>query len=155
MSSNFEAARREILELIPQVAVYFRQHPAPGMPDGLRTVFESHSLTRRHGAVVTQLGIDSPLTVSQLAARLGVSLPNASDLVSDLCRAGLADRAPDPANRRRTLVHLSPEHRAVVAEFLQMRAGPLLRAMDALTPQQREGFLAGLRAWAAEIADQG
>ncbi|MEO3891641.1 hypothetical protein [Nonomuraea sp. B5E05] len=89
----------------------------------------------------------------EIATRLGVFLPNASDLVSDLCRAGLADRAPDPANRRRTLVHLSSEHRAAVEEFLHMRAAPLLRAMDTLTPRQREGFLAGLRAWAAEVAD--
>src|SRR5881396_3187784 len=45
--------------------------------------------------------------IGQIAERLGVGQPTASHLVERLVQAGLVERAEDPANRRRTLAHLS------------------------------------------------
>ena len=47
-----------------------------------------------------------PLTVSELASRLDLTLPTVSGVLADLDRAGLVDRQPDPADRRRTIVEL-------------------------------------------------
>lgn len=107
--------------------------------------------TARHGAVLPQLTVEPSLSVSALADRMGMSLTTASELLSDLSRAGLVERREDPANRRRTLVSLAPRHRAMVEGFVALRAAPLLRVLDDLTPSDRQGFVAGLTAWAREV----
>lgn len=135
---------------MPLVEAYFRRAQAE-MPDELREIFRSHGLTARHGAVIPQLTVESPLSVSELAVRMGMSLTTASELVSDLGRAGLVERREDPANRRRTLVSLAPRHRAMVEGFVALRAAPLLQVLDNLSPADRQGFVAGLRAWARAV----
>lgn len=144
---------REILGLLPFLASYFRQ-PQAEMPEAMREVFVRNGLTNRHGAVTTQLATGPALSVSELAGRLGVSLPTASELVGDLHRAGLVERNEDPANRRRTLVSLTDSYRPLIEEFVTERAAPLFRAMDGLSAQQRDGFVAGLTAWAREARDR-
>ncbi|NUO34398.1 MAG: MarR family transcriptional regulator [Dermatophilaceae bacterium] len=121
------------------------------MPDELREIFRGHRLTARHGAVVPQLTVEASLSVSDLADRMGMSLTTASELLSDLSRAGLVERREDPADRRRTLVSLAPRHRAMVEAFVAQRAAPLLRVLDGLSPADRQGFVAGLTAWAREV----
>ncbi|MFI7106930.1 MarR family winged helix-turn-helix transcriptional regulator [Nonomuraea sp. NPDC050227] len=141
---------REALGFVPLVEAYFRRAQAE-MPDRMREIFRSHGLTARHGAVIPQLTVESSLSVSELADRMGVSLPTASELVGDLSRAGLVERREDPADRRRTLVSLAPDHRAMVEGFVALRAAPLLRVLDNLSPSDRQGFVAGLIAWAHEV----
>nr|WP_083905558.1 MarR family winged helix-turn-helix transcriptional regulator [Nocardia transvalensis] len=121
------------------------------MPAEHHESFIGHGLTSRHGAVCVQLIPDDSLTVSELAARMGLALSTVSELVGDLDRAGWVTRRPDPANRRRTLVSLRPDKREHMETFVARRADPLLTALTTLTPEQREGFAAGLRAWAHEI----
>lgn len=141
-----------MIGLMPLLSPYFR----PGlvsdeMPARLRGVFGEHRLTARHGAVLPQLVAAGPLTVGELARRLRLSLSTASELVGALDRAGLVRRHSDPENRRRTIVTLAPDHRAETERFVATRAAPLLRALDGLSPRDRAGFLAGLRAWAREV----
>ncbi|MER7499257.1 MarR family transcriptional regulator [Nonomuraea pusilla] len=135
---------------MPLVEAYFRRAQAE-MPDELREIFRSHRLTARHGAVIPQLTVEPSLTVTELADRMGMSLTTASELLGDLSRAGLVERREDPANRRRTLVSLAPHHRAMVERFVALRAAPLLRVLDNLSPSDRKGFVAGLAAWAHEV----
>ncbi|MFI7462273.1 MarR family winged helix-turn-helix transcriptional regulator [Nonomuraea sp. NPDC049646] len=141
---------REALGFVPLVEAYFRRAQAE-MPDRMREIFRSHGLTGRHGAVIPQLTVEPSLSVSELADRMGMSLPTASELVGDLSRAGLVERREDPADRRRTLVSLAPDHRAMVEGFVALRAAPLLRVLDSLSPSDRQGFVAGLIAWAHEV----
>ncbi|MFI6789493.1 MarR family winged helix-turn-helix transcriptional regulator [Nonomuraea sp. NPDC050383] len=141
---------KEALGFVPLVEAYFRRAQAE-MPDELREIFRRHGLTARHGAVIPQLTVEASLSVSELAARMGMSLTTASELVSDLGRAGLVERREDPANRRRTLVSLAPRHRAMVERFVALRAAPLLQVLDNLSPADRQGFVAGLRAWARAV----
>ncbi|WP_344680054.1 MarR family winged helix-turn-helix transcriptional regulator [Saccharopolyspora taberi] len=140
----------ELLGLVPLLAAYFRRAHSE-MPAEMREAFTTHGLTARHGAVLTQLIAGDELSVTELSHRLGVSLPTASELVGDLARADWVQRREDPANRRRTLVSLPPERRAALEGFVATRAQPILRAMEGLSPEQREGFLTGLRAWAHEV----
>ncbi|WP_020667035.1 MarR family winged helix-turn-helix transcriptional regulator [Amycolatopsis nigrescens] len=143
-----EAQVLEVLAHVPLLAAFFRRAMAE-MPDELRETYARHGLTARHGAVLTQLLPGQALSVTELAGRLGVSLSTASELVGDLSRAGMAERGEDPANRRRTLVTLADDHRSAFEKFIKLRSEPLLVALENLSPRDREGFIAGLTAWAA------
>ena len=120
------------------------------MPPRLRESFAAHGLGPRHGAVLIQLFGSRPLSVSELADRLGNSLPTVSELLGDLERAGLIQRDVDSTNRRRTLVSLVDERSEQIGEFLELRSAPLLAALDQLTTDQRAGFVHGLRLWVHE-----
>ncbi|ASU81433.1 transcriptional regulator [Nocardiopsis gilva YIM 90087] len=145
---------KEILGFIPLLAGYFRPARAMAdMPDELRALFEDHRLTPRHGAVLTQMLAEEPLTVTALARRLDVSLGTASELVGDLSRTGWVDRREDPDNRRRAFVSIPEGRRPLVESMIAARAAPLLRVLEGLSPRDREGFRAGLRAWAREVRE--
>ncbi|MGK5557684.1 MarR family winged helix-turn-helix transcriptional regulator [Actinomadura kijaniata] len=141
---------REIIGFVPLVEAYFRRGPGE-MPEELSRIFRAHGLTARHGAVLPQLAASGTLSVSELAARMGVSLSTVSELVGTLSRAGLVERREDPDNRRRTLVSLAERNRPAVERFVAERAAPLLRVLDGLSPRDRQGFAAGLAAWAREV----
>lgn len=141
---------KEFLGFVPLLAAYF-QRVRIDMPVELQETFSGHGLTARHGAVLAQLVAQQSISVSDLARRLGLSLSTASELVGDLSRAGVVERKEDPANRRRTLVSLAEQHRPPFEAFVAARAAPLLRVLESLSPRDREGFSAGLTAWACEV----
>ena len=143
------AEEMEAIGLVPLISPYMR-NALTEMPDRLRTVFDVHGLTPRHGAVLPQLIAEQPLTVGELAHRMGLSLSTVSELVSALNKAGLVERREDPENRRRMLVRIDGRYQALVESFIARRSAPLLRALDSLTPGERAGFIAGLAAWARE-----
>lgn len=138
------------LRYVPLLETYYRRAHTE-MPDDLRRLFQDHHLTARHGAVLAQLAHDQRPSVGELSARLGVGLSTVSEMVGDLSRVGLVVRHRDPDNGRRVLVALSDDYRDTMRAFMAGRAAPLLRVFEQLTPSQREGFAAGLRAWAEEV----
>ncbi|MFG2284953.1 MarR family winged helix-turn-helix transcriptional regulator [Streptomyces sp. NPDC048595] len=141
-----------ITGLVPLLEPFFRGSVVRDlMPAPLREAMAAHGLTPRHGAVLPQLLAGEPLTVGEIARRLHVSLPTASELVGALSRAGIVERGEDPANRRRILVSLSEDFRPPLETFVARRTEPLLRALDGLSPGERAGFLAGLTAWVREV----
>ena len=140
----------EVIGFVPLVEAYFRRAPSE-MPATLADVFREYRLTARHGAVLPHLVVETELSVTELAGRMGLSLSTVSELTGDLNRAGLVERREDPANRRRTLVSLAGPHRPAVEEFVALRAAPLLRVLDSLSPRDQAGFVAGLAAWAREV----
>ncbi|MEU8822110.1 MarR family transcriptional regulator [Streptomyces sp. NPDC048636] len=141
-----------VVGLVPLLEPYFRGGAVRAlMPDPLREAMEGNGLTPRHGAVLPHLLAGRPLTVSEIAQRLQVSLSTASELIGGLSRAGIVERAEDPANRRRILVSLAERHRPALETFVARRGEPLLRALDGLSATEREGFLAGLTAWVREV----
>ena len=143
--------QQRLQALVPMLAPHFRRVFAD-MPPRLRSAFESNGLGNRHGAVLAAVLVTEPLGVGELARHLGIGLTNASQLAGDLDRAGWLIRRRAPDNQRRTLLSLPDERRSDVAEFVARRSAPLLRATAQLTPDQRSGFLAGLQAWANEVA---
>ncbi|WP_017568937.1 MarR family winged helix-turn-helix transcriptional regulator [Nocardiopsis halotolerans] len=142
------------LRFVPLIETYFRRAHSE-MPDGLRRLFTNHHLTARHGAVLAQLAHGQELGMGELSTRLEVGASTVSELVGDLSRVGLVARRHDPANRRRVLVSLADEHRDLMRAFVARRAEPLLRTFAQLSPAQREGFAAGLEAWARELHGAG
>ena len=61
----------------------------------------------RHVAALEQLR-GGPITISELASRLDLTLPTVSGVLADLDRAGLVDRHADLADGRRTIVQIVP-----------------------------------------------
>jgi DNA-binding MarR family transcriptional regulator len=97
-------------------------------------------LTPRHVAALEQL-LDGPLAVSELASRLGLTLPTVSGLLADLDRAGFIERQPDPADRRRTIVQVIPGRAALIGEWLDGAARPLARVLGQLSASEQQAFL--------------
>src|ERR1700743_3684961 len=77
----------------------------------------------RHVAALQQLR-GGPVPVSELAARLGLTLPTVSGVLADLDRAGFIERHPDPADRRRTIVAVIPAPAGLIGEWVGWPARP-------------------------------
>jgi DNA-binding MarR family transcriptional regulator len=97
-------------------------------------------LSPRHVAALEQLR-GGPTTVSELAARLGLSLPTVSGVLADLDRAGFVERHADPADRRRTIVQIAPAQTELISQWLNGAALPLARVLDKLEPSEQAAFL--------------
>ncbi|MBD5787334.1 winged helix-turn-helix transcriptional regulator [Cellulosimicrobium terreum] len=96
---------------------------------------------------------DRPCRLGAVAAALDVAPRSVTSKVDDAEAAGLVRRAEDPADRRATLVELTPQGRAVVELVGAQRsssAGTLLDRLDA--PERRE-LLRLLRAVAGGATD--
>jgi DNA-binding MarR family transcriptional regulator len=77
--------------------------------------------------------------VKDLAASAGVSSRNVTGLVDTLERAGFAERAPDPRDRRSVLVRITPAGRTWLEEFRrpsQLAMAALFRGFTAAETTQ-------------------
>jgi DNA-binding MarR family transcriptional regulator len=110
-------------------------------------------LSPRHIAALEQVR-DGPVTVGELASRLGLTLPTVSGVLADLDRAGFVERHPDPADRRRTIVQVIPAQAALIGEWLDGAAKPLARVLDKLSPSEREAFLKAMDLLESELHNQ-
>ncbi|MEC3918176.1 MarR family winged helix-turn-helix transcriptional regulator [Nocardia sp. CDC160] len=142
--------RDRLTVVVPLISAYLRR-ARRDMPANMRQAFETAGLGARHGAVLSFVWSSGPVSVSEVARQLSLSLTNTSQLSGELTRAGWLRRESDPTDHRRTLLSVPPERHDEFGEFLDRRSDVLLRAMTRLTPEQRDGFLAGLNAWADEI----
>jgi DNA-binding MarR family transcriptional regulator len=126
------------------------KHRADPPPRAFREAFEANSLGPRHMPVMIAVALGEGSSVSEIAKRIGLSVATTSLLVGELSRAGLLERAEDPSDRRRTLVSLHKDHRAVMRRFIRKIVEPLRRTLDCLAPNARECFLEGWRLLAKE-----
>ncbi|MFF2779697.1 MarR family winged helix-turn-helix transcriptional regulator [Streptomyces sp. NPDC058052] len=91
-----------------------------------RLADEGHTGFRpAHGFAMQAIGLRGA-TASEIGRRLGVSKQAAGKTVDRLLALGYAERADDPADARRKLVHLTPHGHAVLARsaavFDELRA---------------------------------
>ncbi len=110
-------------------------------------------LSPRHVAALEQIR-GGPLTVGELASRLDLTLPTVSGVLADLDRAGLVQRRPDPADRRRTIVQIIPGQATLIGNWLDGAAKPLARVLDKLTPGEQEAFLKAMDLLETELHRQ-
>jgi DNA-binding MarR family transcriptional regulator len=85
-------------------------------------------------------GADGPLRMSDLADRLGIVPRSATTVVDALAASGLVERAPDPANRRSTLVEPTADGREALARMADARRAATAEIFAVLTPEQRESL---------------
>jgi DNA-binding MarR family transcriptional regulator len=110
-------------------------------------------LSPRHVAALEQL-LGGPVTVGELASRLGLTLSTVSGVLADLDRAGFIERHPDPADRRRTIVQVIPARAALIGEWLDGAARPLARVLDQLSPSEQQAFLKAMDLLETELHSQ-
>lgn len=89
-----------------------------------------------------------PMTISDLAAAATIDAPAATVGVNELEKRGLAERAVDPSNRRRKLVSLTDDGRALLADAMTTDdpAPPPFAALDGDEVAALERLLAKLDA---------
>ena len=146
-SSQHSLLCLRLMQLFPRVTRGMRRWQDRAAP------MAAAPLGPRHVAALQQVR-GGPVTVGELAARLGLTLPTVSGVLADLGRAGFVERHPDPADRRRTIVAIAPAKAAVVAEWLDGAASPIARVLDKLSPSEQEAFLKAMDLLEAELRHQ-
>jgi len=118
-------------------AVYLTFHRR----DGPRSQLASASR-----AVLEHLALAGPLTVGEAAAHLSRAQSVISEIVTHLERQGLLEREDDPADRRRTLIWLTPRgHDALRRDREVLGVDHLARALARMPRGQADELIAGLR----------
>ena len=96
-------------------------------------------------AVLEHLAMAGPLTIGEAAAHLNRAQSVISEIVSHLEGDGLLERESDPADRRRTLVWLTPAGQAALRRDREVLGlDQLARALARLPPGQADALIAGL-----------
>jgi DNA-binding MarR family transcriptional regulator len=131
--------------------LWARRRPTPEL---LELVQGEPQLGRRHVAVLAHIGTEGERTVGDLARELGLSLPAASKLTTELETHQLVQRREDADDRRRTVVGLNALTEDRVRTWLDRRSLPLEQALAGLTSAEREGFLKGLGALADALMEE-
>src|ERR1700733_7256056 len=97
-------------------------------------------------AVLEHLALAGPLTVGEAASHLARAQSVISEIVTHLEGQGLLEREDDPADRRRTLIWLTPGgHEALRREREDPETDHLTRALARLPPGRADDLIAGLR----------
>jgi DNA-binding MarR family transcriptional regulator len=104
----------------------------------LRRLRAEHRFSLSHGAVLGRLDREGPQCVSDLAVAEHVRPQSMAQAVHDLAADGYLRRRPDPTDRRRMLVELTAEGRAVLEADRREREGWLAKTIaEDLTPDER------------------
>ena len=97
-------------------------------------------------SVLEHLALAGPLTIGEAAAHLARAQSVISEIVTHLERQGLLEREDDPADRRRTLIWLTPAgHEALRRDREVLGVDHLARTMARLAPGRADELIAGLR----------
>lgn len=125
-----------LLTLVPVLRALFR-----GARDAVRS---SSPLTPRQMQALCVIYLEPSLSVSQLAARLGIALAGASQIVAQLAALGVVRREEDPIDHRRTVVVPGKRFDQIFEEQVGARLAPLRRALASLEDDERAGLVRGL-----------
>ncbi|MDT7803119.1 MAG: hypothetical protein QOI78_6552 [Actinomycetota bacterium] len=137
---SVEDGVRQLLLLMPRLVGRAKRTPVPDELNGC-------TLAPRHLSLLSYLLFDGPMTVTELAGRLEVAPTTASLMVGDLNRQGVLNRDEDPADRRRTIVSITPDKRPAVDAWLARGAQAWSNALAPLTPAERKLVISTLEAY--------
>ena len=146
--SQHSALCLRLMQIFPRVTRGMRRWQDGAAPSA------QASLGPRHAAALQQLR-GGPLTVGELASRLGLTLPTVSGVLADLDRAGFVERRPDPADRRRTIASIVSAQAALIDEWLDGAADPLARVLDKLSPSEQHAFVKAMDLLETELRSPG
>ena len=117
-----------MLWLLADVITGLKRSGGHEIPEECRTPFESGALGPRHVPVLMTVTFMGELSVSQIAERI-----------------------EDDRDRRRTIVRLHEDYRAVMDGWAEARFAPVGRALGGMSPTAHQHLLDGLRSIAAEL----
>jgi DNA-binding MarR family transcriptional regulator len=138
-----------IEELLPELVALLRPKvPRDPITDERITVEQIH--------VLDQLEPVTPITVSGLAAKLGVSVPAASMAIRRLVARGYVEKKVDPDDRRRRLLTITPSGLFARRAGLIPDVAMIRRALERVIPRQRSLSVLGLtHLWRGAIMGRG
>ncbi len=149
-TSPIDAQAVELVQLLR--AVGMRGRPSGQFAQLLRTgAAAGCALGPRHLPLLLTLALEGESTVGELAGRIGLAPATTSLLANELSRAGLLDRREDDQDRRRTIVSVPEQHRAVIEEHARRRIAPLQRALDRLGSRRSAELFAALHLLIEEL----
>ncbi len=109
----------------------------------------------RHVMALFHLAINGPMSVSELANNLGVTLTTASLSVTQMATSELVIRKEDPSDHRRTIVSVSPNIEPIIKEVFTTKVQALEKGLAVLGPKRSEAFLRDLELLLEAIEAQG
>jgi DNA-binding MarR family transcriptional regulator len=115
----------------------------------LRRLSPRSGLSFTAAATLATLERSGPCRLTWLAASEGVTQPAMTQLVARLQDAGLATRAPDPADGRVVQVRITADGKAMLAQRRAVRAGRLAGLLAQLSPEDQAALAAALPAMEA------
>lgn len=129
---------------------FFPSHPAPPgdfadghdwAPHGRRGLRERSGGPALLRLLATLLREETPLSVSELAALIGVDQPRASRLVQQAVERGHAEREADPNDARRTRVRITESGQQMVQGVRGRQREDATAALLALTEPERNELI--------------
>jgi DNA-binding MarR family transcriptional regulator len=121
---------------------YQVNHLARLMALALRDRIAAHGVTPGQFAQLLALYEEDGLTQAELCTRVGIEQPTMASTLARMERDGLVERVPDPHDRRRSLVHLTPRARAFEDELVAAAQEVNDEATTGLTPAEAAALLA-------------
>jgi DNA-binding MarR family transcriptional regulator len=92
-------------------------------------------------AILSELSLDGWLTNGQIAERLGMSTGGVTPALDRLERSGFVERSPYPADRRSSVVSITPDGQGVLREASELLASELEGFIEELDERDRETIL--------------
>jgi DNA-binding MarR family transcriptional regulator len=89
-------------------------------------------------------GAGEPLSPTEIARRLIVTTASVTSLLDTLERRGLVERRPDPADRRRLLVAITPTAQAMVRQYVPEVVALQGAVMSGIGEEDRQQLIAVL-----------
>jgi DNA-binding MarR family transcriptional regulator len=112
-----------------------------------------HRLSRAGREALAVLdGAGKPLSPTAIAERLIVTTASVTSLLDTLERRGLVERQPDPTDRRRLLIVITRDGKAIVDQFLPEVVALQTAAMAALSEAQRRQLVELLTTLGANLS---
>jgi DNA-binding MarR family transcriptional regulator len=136
--------------LLPELAFALRRRRGE-LPATLK---QAGRLGDRHISMLVSIAVAGPATVSELAARMDMSIAHASLVISELANVGLIDRDHHERDRRRIIVSLSDAAKPAVAEMRDRHAAPLARFLAELNNEEAARFIDHLTTLVAHLRDE-
>ena len=99
------------------------------------------------------LAEEGPLVIGQIAQRLGIGLSTGGHLVDRLVQAGLAERAEDTEDRRRTVARLTSKGEDLYARLLN-RTQHMQTLIQKMREDELTALLQGIRALRRVIEEE-
>jgi DNA-binding MarR family transcriptional regulator len=153
--SNEQASIDDDLRELPRLmgrVIGRLKRGGPEVPQPFQAAFEEGGCGPRHLPALMTAYFEGPVSVSELAELIGLSVATTSLLVGELDRAGLVERSEDEEDRRRTLVTVDEDIGREVDAWARERLEPLRRTLERLSPEARAHFMEGWRVLAEESA---
>ncbi|MGW4120442.1 MarR family winged helix-turn-helix transcriptional regulator [Nocardia sp. NPDC004711] len=108
--------------------------------------FDEPGLSGAQSEFLRLVGRRPGISVKEAAGELGSAANSVSTLVTELVKAGLVVREPDPRDRRTMRLSLTPDAQRIADETRRQRHAVVAEALDQLTETERAQLRNGLAA---------